>query len=543
MRRLIALFLLLPTPGLAKPPTLDHLYPAGAGRGQTVTVTAAGSFDRWPVGVHVDGPGVQAVATEKKGELRVAVAPGAPVGRVWLRLHDAEGASPPRPFLVGTLPEVSETEPNDDPAKAQEVKEAAVVVNGRLEKRGDVDGFAVTLKKGQTLVAAMAANGPLGAPMDGVLQVATPAGIVLEQVDDAPGRDPLLAFEAPADGPYVVRAFAFPAEPNSSIAFAGGPNYVYRLTLTTGGYVDHALPVAVSREAPGPVELIGWNLPEGRRSLTPRIPADADPGATLVLARPDLAGAAVVALVPHPARVEDPKADAEPQPLPVPGTVSGRIDPAGDTDAFTIAAKKGQALQIDIQSRALGFPLDSTLKVLDGAGKTLAEQDDPGRGRRATSPDPALRFDPPADGEYRVVVADLNDAGGPRHVYRLDVTPAGAPETRLRLKADRFTLAPGKPLEIPVAVERQGDEAPIVLTVEGLPDGLDAAPAESAAGKTAKEATLAIQAEAPLPWSGPIHVVGRAKDGRRLVATFPVEGLAGAEGDSAWLTVAPSASK
>jgi hypothetical protein len=533
MRRLLALLLLAPAPALAKPPTLDHLYPAGAGRGQTVTVNAAGSFDRWPVGVHVDGPGVQVVAGEKKGELRVAVAPGAPAGRVWLRVHDAEGASAPRPFLVGTLPELAEVEPNDDPAKAQEIKAPALVVNGRLEKRGDVDGFAVTLKKGQSLVAAMAANGPLGSPMDGVLQVATPAGIVLEQVDDAPGRDPLLVFEAPADGAYVVRAFAFPAEPNSSIDFAGAPNYVYRLTLTTGGYVDHAVPLAVSRTGPAAVELAGWNLPEDRPKVTMILPDDPPPTLAIALGRPDLAGAVEVAVVPHAALVET--AD-DPQPLPVPATVTGRIDPAGDADAYAIAAKKGQPLRLRVLSRALGFPLDATLEVRDAGGKTLAEQDDAG-GRRGGSPDPSLRFDPPADGAYRVVVADLNDAGGPRHAYRLDVTPAAAPETRLVLKADRFTMAPGKPLEIPVTVEREGDDAPIELTVAGLPEGLAAAPVTSSEGKTAKEVTLTITAGSPGAPSGPIRVVGRAKDGRRLVATYSVEGVAGAEGDAVWLTV------
>ena len=79
-----------------------------------------------------------------------------------------------------------EQEPNDEPAKAQKVERLPVVVNGRLGKRGDVDTFEVELRKGQTLVAALEGHGRLGSPMDGVLQVVSADGFVLEQVDDSP---------------------------------------------------------------------------------------------------------------------------------------------------------------------------------------------------------------------------------------------------------------------------------------------------------------------------------------------------------------------
>ena len=42
-----------------------------------------------------------------------------------------------------------------------------------------------------------------------------------------------------------MRAFAFPAAPDSSINFAGKIDFIYRLTLTTGGFIDHALPMAL----------------------------------------------------------------------------------------------------------------------------------------------------------------------------------------------------------------------------------------------------------------------------------------------------------
>src|SRR2546430_2072898 len=85
----------------ARPPTLDSLFPPGGQRGQSVTVTAAGGFSQWPVKVWTEGPGLEVRALPEKGKLAIAVAPDAPVGVHWVRLFDDEGATAPRPFLVG----------------------------------------------------------------------------------------------------------------------------------------------------------------------------------------------------------------------------------------------------------------------------------------------------------------------------------------------------------------------------------------------------------------------------------------------------------
>src|SRR5205823_5707083 len=101
----------------------------------------------------------------------------------YLRVYDDQGASSLRPFIVGTLPEVVEQEPNDDPRKPQ-VLPGSCVVNGRLEKPGDVDGFAIKLLKGHTLVSHMMANRVLGSPCDAVLQVLSAEGFVLAENND-----------------------------------------------------------------------------------------------------------------------------------------------------------------------------------------------------------------------------------------------------------------------------------------------------------------------------------------------------------------------
>src|SRR5436190_7677340 len=103
----------------AAPPKVNNLFPAGGQRGQLVTVTASGDFSNWPVQVWSDRQGITATAETDKGKLRVDIAPDAIPGTYWLRLFNSDGTSVLKPFIVGTLAERGESEPNDAPDKAQ----------------------------------------------------------------------------------------------------------------------------------------------------------------------------------------------------------------------------------------------------------------------------------------------------------------------------------------------------------------------------------------------------------------------------------------
>jgi hypothetical protein len=508
----LSLFVLLSASvsALAKPPVLDGLFPPGGRRGETVTVTAAGSFGQWPVKVWTEDQAIAVTPLPEKAKLSIAVAPDASVGVHWLRLFDDDGATAIRPFMVGTLPEVVETEPNDDPRKPQRLESAAVTINGKLARSGDVDGYAVTLQKGQTLVAAMEANRHLGAPMDGVLQIVSGDGFVLADNDDAPDRDPLIVFNAPADGAYLVRAFAFPAEPDAAIRFSGGESFVYRLTLTTGGFLDHVYPLAVSRAGPARVEAAGWNILESARWLEVAVPgANVD---HVVIDHPLLAGACAVRLEPWNATVEtEPNTREQPQEIALPITITGRIDPPRDQDAFQFVARKGETWLIQVASRGLGHPLDPVLKVLDASGKVLTEMDDPGSRRRSATRDPELTFTAPADAAYRIVVGDLHGQGSFRHVYRLS---AAAPTVDyvLAVTSDQFTLAPGKPLKVPVSVTRNngfGGTVEVSIEGAGLPASLAAPRVTSApSGESAKSVSLELSTPEG-SWTGPVRIIGK----------------------------------
>lgn len=503
-------------PAVAAPPNLDYLFPAGAQRGTTVEITAAGIFGRWPVKAHVEGNGIDVKPAKTSGKLAINVAKDAEPGVCWIRLYDDEGASVARPFIVGLLPEVMEVEPNDDPKKPQVIDKPSVVVNGRLDKPGDVDTFAVKLTKGQTLVASLEAYRTLRSPMDGVLQILSADGFVLEQNDDYHDLDPQIAYAAPKDGTYLVRVFAFPALADATIRFAGKENFVYRLTLTTGPFVEYAYPLAVERSKAAEVELVGWNIPEDLRRF--KISPHESVG-TLRLFNPQFASPFSVRVENQPCVV---RGKDKPHTIVLPMTVTGRLDRPGDSDNYQINAKKGEKLSFRIASRTLGFPLDPVLRLSDGAGKTLLQTK-----AAAIGADASLDYTPTQSGVYRLEVSDLHQGGGFRYVYRLHAGPL-APDFEVKVAADSFTLSQAKALEIPITLTRIGGFAQdIAVTVEGLPKHIRAS-------ATAK--AVSLQLTQKMPFNGPIRILATTKDG----ATRSVHASVAETGrvtDQIWLNV------
>jgi hypothetical protein len=504
------------------PPTITHLYPAGAKRGTTVEVTAAGAFDPWPVDVWASDAGVSVKPGKAKGTFTVTVARNAAAGVCWLRAHNADGASTLRPFIVGSLPEVAEVEPKD-PKKPQ-LLAGACVVNGRLAKANEVDSFSIPLKKGQTLVASLEANRTLKSPMDGVLQIVAADGFVETQNNDFHGLDPQLAFAVPADGTYTVRVFAFPAAPDSNIRFAGGDAYVYRLTLTTGGFADYAFPMTATRLA-GPVSVVGWNLPEFPSLALPR-------GDDAVVLSWEGAFANTVRVRREPHDVWS----TLPPRLSPPFSVAGRLDKPGATAAFPITSQKGKALSVQVQSREFGLPLSPVVVVRDAGGTQLARAEPPALGS-----DTAVSFTPAADGLFTAEVSDLFAGGGRRFAFMLRVVPV-EPDYELAVATDRFAVSPGKPTAVPVKVIRKNGFAKAVEVVaEGLPDGVTAKVEPPAGKEDPAVVTVSLTAQKACP-SAAFRLVGRVAGDAAL--TRPVR-FVPAPPDTAeatthfWLTVRP----
>lgn len=556
----------------AAPPKLTAFFPPGAARAQKLTVQVTGEFAKWPVEWKSDKPGLTLTSLTDKNKVEVNVAAEAVPGIYWLRVFDGEGASSPRPFVVGTVRDIEEVEPNDAVEKGQEL-ELPVTINGKLGKAGDVDGFVVKLKAGERLIAAVEGNGVLGSPMDAVLQVAQLTGgvegspapavgqpasptvsfprrfeaFVLEQSDDEAGLDPRISFVATREGRYLVRVFAFPSEPNSSIAMSGGDNYVYRLTVTTGGYVDHTLPLARSVAAPAnPLTIVDGGPSLGTPPLVAELTSPdaedesfpAEDRRSTSAFHPSVPGTFVVPWTPHPSvAASDESLTPIGQTVALPVVVSGRLVQARQRATFKFNASKGQAIRLKADARSFGSALDPYIQVRDSMGKVLAEVDDANNQR-----DALLNFTPPADGVYEAVIRDIHLQGSHRHAYRLTMAPV-TPDFALTVAADAFSLTAGKPLEIPVTIDRRdGFAETLDVQVLGLPTGVTQMPAKSEPkGDSAKTVKITLTAD-PAMLNGVVHsvvrIVGVSTGANALKhrATFTVAGSPSPQHDI-WLTV------
>jgi len=528
-------------------PTLTHVFPAGGQRGTKVVVTCAGTFT-WPV--QVWAPGVEAVPSKASGKLEITIPADLAADRIWIRLYNSEGASAAAPFLIGSLKEVTEQEPNDTLREAQAIGEPNHTINGVLSKAGDVDCFSVQLKAGQTLVAAIDANTRLGSPMDAILQVVSLSGTVLAENHDDLLLDPRLAYTAPKDGSYIVRLFAFPASPDTSIRFSGGPDYIYRLTLTTGPFITHAVPLSAPMSNPGSVEVQGWNIPPKTKlpvrafgsagpgtfpefEATPdlRIPPDAKLG---IAFGPQFAGAARIRLVSSLVTARAPADAPSPQTLTLPTSVTGRLRNRRQIDEFQLPLKKGQPIVVSVEANSLYFPVDPVVKLVDPDGKPVANVDDTG-----PSKDVALTYPPARDGTFRLLVTDRYGRGGERSWYLLTARPE-EPDFELSVGSDAIVVSPGKPTELAVKIQRRtgpaGSVGPVTIQPVGLPPGVTApAVTSEPTGPTASTVTLKFTASGAA-FSGAIKIVGQSskpKDFQRFARTPPKLGVAF---ESIWLT-------
>ena len=136
------------------------------------------------------------------------------------------------PFARDALPEVMEKEPNGDIGSAQKVP-FPVIVNGRIDKPGDVDVYAISCAMGQRVVAEVTAR-RLGSPLDSYLRITNAAGRQLAFNDDYEDTsaalithkaDSYLLFTASAAGVYYVHV--------ADAQRHGGDDYRYRLRISS----------------------------------------------------------------------------------------------------------------------------------------------------------------------------------------------------------------------------------------------------------------------------------------------------------------------
>jgi hypothetical protein len=537
----------------AAAPTLDHLYPVAVQVGTTNTVAAIGKFDPWPPKVWVDAEGIVFNAETNSGKFTVEIATSAPVGPHLVRVFNEQGASTVRFLIVTREPQSAEQEPNDDFRKTQVLDSLPVALNGRLDKSGDVDSFAITLEAGQTLIASLEAY-TLASPLDAVLRMVDSRGVeVAFNHDDGRTLDPLLVWTAKSAGAYVLQVFGFAYPAVSDVKFTGGNACVYRLHVSHGSNLHYTLPLGVQRGAPTKLRLFGWNMGSslGREFEFDGSALRSDAKlATLEI--PEFENALTLPVGDGPELIEREPNNSTNDAihLDVPSAVTGSIEKPGDEDRFTFAAKKGDKLLLEIQSAWFGFPLDARLKVEDAKGKELAKKDD------GVNADPVLEWTAPEDGTFFAGVGNVLHRGGPDYLYRLSISRA-VPGLKAVVANNAFTIEPGKTNDVKVTVTRlRGFEPKLTLSAKGLPDGVTAESAE--VPEKGGDVTLKLVAsDDAKPFSGAVKVVATETESgtehyavAELVSSTTDNGvpqgfkkLAIESTDQLWLTVLPVPAK
>ncbi len=348
----------------AAAPQIDYVYPAGGQRGSTFDVTVGQTkgdtkIDPWPAKVWSDCAGLSFVADKTPNRFRVKIADDCPVGPHLIRVHNADGSSVPKVFVVGRQDETIEPEkPSSEPRL---VAKLPAVLNGQLAKSGEADTWAVEVEAGRWIVAELAAK-RLGSPIDPFVQIVDPAGTVVALGNDDFGLDPVAVHRAEKSGRYLIHVAGFANPPGSEVRFAGSAATVYRMTVTTGPYARAAFPAIV---APGKssVRLLGWSLPGGDDGMSIDVDIERAVASTTYLDHADIDNAVRVLTSPHAGVAEIEPNDAKPQAIELPARIDGRMQSPRDVDRYTITAKKGMKLTVAVRAAELDSPLDPVVTI------------------------------------------------------------------------------------------------------------------------------------------------------------------------------------
>lgn len=459
---LIVVVLTLQNPCWAVPPVITNIFPSGGQIGSTVLVNLNGTFPEWPPKIVVYSPDIK-IEFKEKNKASILIDPKASPGPKLFRVFNKDGASAPKAFWVGTIPEIEEVEPNNTYLKPQSVGAGPVLINGKLGVAGDTDSFAVEAKKGQTIVAHLLGNHGIESPMDAAMQILSHDGFILVENHDRFGLDPFIAFIAPNDGAYRIRVFAFPSTPDTTIRFSGAETYIYRLTITTGPYIDHAFPLSLQTGKSQSLQLKGWNLSKEFAALT----MNASPSITETrIFKTGAAGNLSVTCTPYPS-LGFPN-DKRSMLLESPCIISGCLDVKKD-HSFELRFKKGDKYKLKIDARSIGSDLDPLIVQKDALGKELKRVDDEGAASRDASVEVTSTGEPTF-----LKISDLHNHSGETYYYRMSVIPI-VPDFEFSVDGESFAPKDNKPVEVPIKFSRiAGHSADIVFKAQDLPQGWSA---------------------------------------------------------------------
>ena len=373
-------------------------------------------------------------------------------------MANANGVSATGRFSVGRHTHIVEP---DQRGKLIELKSLPVTISGQIKHIEEVDRYRFQVaKSGPVTITTLARE--LKSPLNAVLEVRNDSGRVIADGADTAGNDTTLTFAGEAGKSYTLSLY--------DLDFRGNRSFVYQVSIESGPRIVATIPAAGLKGETRSVEFVGYGLSRTSSSLESvkrdvTFPAGSETTFNYEFKtdQGDIARTAL-GISEFAQRCE---ADGA-APMTLPLSVTGVLEERYGEDSYKLSGTKGDNWSIDLEARRIGSPLDVALAVFDATGKELKRSDDV-----TGTTDAALEFRVPADGEYRVSVSDSSGRSGNRAaVYRLQVRQ---PAIGFSFTTPELLAAPiGKPKPLGLKVIRTGGfTAPIKITVNGLPEGVD----------------------------------------------------------------------
>ena len=443
--------------------------------------------------------------------LRLEIAADAAKGPRTLRLFGKNGVTNPLSILVGDLPEVSKPVATEPPPASPPTIQFPVILNGQILP-GQTDRYAFHAVRGDRLVFVAQARDLIPYLADAVpgwfeavMTIQDAAGVPLASAQSfrfAP--DPVLAFDVKETGDYTLQI--------RDALYRGREDFVYRITAGKIPFVTGIFPLGGYSGSEVKVEVLGWNLPRQRLSLT----APASEGIEKVpqlangFATTDVAFAS--GGIPEISAVEPDNDQAHAEPVAFPAVINGRIDYPGDVDVFAIPCKKGSPVVAEVFARRLNSPLDSFLRITDAEGKQLASNDDlddKESGLLTHHADSRIDFLPPSDGVFYVYLSDAQRQGGAEYSYRLRIDRP-RPDFALRVSPSGISGAPGAIVPVTIyALRKDGFSGEINLSAR--PEGFVLGGGRIPAGSDSVSATLTFPETAKGGVPQPLEITGSSE--------------------------------
>ncbi|WP_254512947.1 hypothetical protein [Anatilimnocola floriformis] len=514
----LLLLVVLAGTAAAEPPDTAYLFPAGGQRGTKVPVRIGGYYlyERTPlemIGPGITGPAeiervptkwfegpvIKQPASQQKEDYpkdyaaELVITSDAALGPHGWRSWNAQGATPVRPFIVGTLPEVVEEETDGDPLPVAVT--LPVTINGRIFPREDLDEWTFTAEAGKPITVAVMAE-QIGSSLEPRIEIRSATGALVAESTGQLNRDPQLRFTPATSGQYAVRI--------TDTRSAGLQTFVYRMTITAGPWIDSIYPLGGQRGVATKFAVRG----QGVETLEETLPAATGTvshyfthqGNSLNAVKLDIDELAEI-------REQEPNNSLEQAAeLKLAMIANGRIDQAGDVDAWKVTLAKGETAQLEVRAARLGSSLDAVIVIHDETGKELALGEDLPNG----SPDCEVKFTAAKEGTYAVLVQErFASRGGPDFAYRLRCTKP-TPDFALDMTVDSLPVDIGSTKKLPINITRLGGFAgAITLTAENLPTGVTAPAVEVKANQNKGELVFTCESMVPVSRTA-IRIVGKA---------------------------------